>query len=136
MAEGEVLTAIHVPALPGRFGAAYARLALRNGNGIAVAAVAAGVTLNDDGTIAEARLALGAVAPIPLMAEEAGTLLVGKKPDEAALEAAAAAAEKVSEPICDVRGSDTYRRDVVKVLTRRAVETAAERAANGTEVSR
>jgi len=136
MKEGEVLTAVTVPVLPEQFGAAYTRLALRNGNGIAVAAVAAGLTLNDDNTITEARLALGAVAPIPLLAEEAGTLLTGRPADEAAFAEAAAAAEKVAEPICDVRGSDEYRREVVGVLTRRALETARDRAAANGEVSR
>ena len=129
--EGEVLTSVRVPEPPTGFGAAYARLAHRNGNGIAVAAVAAGLKIDGDGVVEEARIALGAVAPIPLFAEAAGALLAGRKADETAFAEAAAAAEKVSEPICDVRGSDTYRREVVGVLARRALEGARQRAVDG-----
>ncbi len=127
MKEGEVLIAVQVPEPPEGFGSAYSRLALRNGNGIAVAAVAAGLTVKD-GIIGEARIVLGAVAPIPLYAEEAGKLLAGRAPDTAAFAEAAVAAEKAAEPISDVRGSKGYRRDVVGVLTRRALEGALERA--------
>jgi len=128
---GEVLTAVLVPAPEAGFGAAYARLALRNGNGIAVAAVAAGLQLNADGVIEEARIALGAVAPVPLFAEAASSLLAGRRTDETAFAEAGEAAMKVSEPICDVRGSDSYRREVVAVLTTRALEGARERALEG-----
>lgn len=131
MQEGEVLTAVRVPEPRPGFGAAYARLALRNGNGIAVAAVAAGLKLNDDGVIEEARIALGAVAPIPLYAEEAGALLAGRQADVAAFAESAAAAEKAAEPISDVRGSKDYRRDVVGVLATRALEGALSRATGG-----
>jgi carbon-monoxide dehydrogenase medium subunit len=134
MKEGEVLTAVVVPEPPAGFGASYARLAHRNGNGIAVAAVAAGLTVKD-GVIEEARVVLGAVAPIPLHVEAAGKLLAGRAPDAAAFAEAAAAAEKAAEPISDVRGSKEYRRDVVGVLTTRALEGALARAANGAEVS-
>ncbi len=59
MKEGEVLTSVVVPEPPAGFGAAYARLALRNGNGIAVAAVAAGLKLDGTGVIEEARTGAG-----------------------------------------------------------------------------
>ena len=135
MRDGEVLTSVLVPEPPAGFGAAYARLALRNGNGIAVAAVAVGLTVKGD-VIEEARIVLGAVAPIPLYVEEAGKLLAGRAPDAAAFAEAATAAEKAAEPISDVRGSKGYRRDVVAVLTTRALEGALARAANGVEVNR
>jgi carbon-monoxide dehydrogenase medium subunit len=128
--EGEVLTSVLVPQPPAGFGASYARLAHRNGNGIAVASVAAGLQLKD-GVIEEARVVLGAVAPVPLYAEKAGTVLAGRGPDSAAFADAAAAAEKLAEPISDVRGSKEYRRDVVGVLTTRALEGALERAQGG-----
>jgi carbon-monoxide dehydrogenase medium subunit len=139
MQEGEVLIAVLVSGPPAAgFGAAYARLALRNGNGIAVAAVAAGLTVQD-GVIGEARVVLGAVAPIPLFAEEAGELLAGRKADAAAFAEAAAAAQKAAEPISDIRGSKEYRRDVVGVLATRALQGALKRATDGPtagEVSR
>jgi len=133
MREGEVLTSVVVPQPPAGFGAAYARLALRNGNGIAVAATAAGLTMKDN-VIAEARIVIGAVAPVPFYVEAAGALLAGRAPDAAAFAEAAAAAEKAAGPISDVRGSKEYRRDVVGVLTTRALEGALARATNGAEV--
>lgn len=129
--EGEVLTAVLVPEPEAGFGAAYSRLALRNGNGIAVAAVAAGLKLDNNGVIEEARLALGAVAPVPLFAQTASSLLAGRKPDDTAFAEAAEAAVKACDPICDVRGSDAYRREVVGVLTTRALEGARQRAEDG-----
>jgi carbon-monoxide dehydrogenase medium subunit len=120
---GEVLTAVEVPAMRARHGAAYARLALRNGNAIAVASVAAGLLL-ENGTTREARIVLGAVAPIPKPVESASAILAGKFPDEEAFEAAARAAAEEAEPISDVRGSADYRRKAVAVLTRRALAAA------------
>jgi carbon-monoxide dehydrogenase medium subunit len=125
---GELLAAVLVPnQLPG-FGAAYARFALRDGNAIAVAAVAAGLHLDGDGKVQDACIVLGAVAPIPLMVESAGSVLRGQPPGEEAFRRAADAAMEAAEPISDVRGSAEFRREIVGVLTRRALTTACRRA--------
>jgi carbon-monoxide dehydrogenase medium subunit len=126
--KGELLTAILVPELPPRFGAAYARFALRDGNAIAVAAVAASLTLNSDDTVRQARIVLGAVAPTPMLVEPASASLIGRPLDEDACRRAAAAAMDVAQPICDVRGSIDFRRETVGVLTRRALAAAFCRA--------
>ncbi len=126
--DDEVLTRVLVPKPPPGFGAAYARFALRDGNAIAVAAVAAGLTLGRDNTVRSARIVLGAVAPIPKVVEAARTVLVGKRADEEAFSAAAVAAMEAAEPISDVRGSADFRREVVGVMTRRALATACRRA--------
>ena len=126
--DDEVLTAVLVPKPPPGFGAAYARFALRDGNAIAVAAVAAGLTLNSDQTIQDARIVLGAVAPVPLLVEPAGATLVGQPPAEDAFNAAADAALQAAEPISDVRGSADFRRHLVGVLTKRALAAAYRRA--------
>jgi carbon-monoxide dehydrogenase medium subunit len=125
---GEVLTATRVPKPPPGFGAAYARFQLRDGNTIAVAAVAASLMLDSDGTIRDARVVLGAVAPVPKLVEAAGAALCGQPAEEDAFRGAAEAAADAAEPICDVRGSADYRREVVGVLTRRALATAHRRA--------
>ncbi len=125
---GEVLKAVRVPAAPPRFGSAYARFALREGNAIAVASVAAGLLLNEDDTICEARVVLGAVAPIPKPARQASALLRGQPAGEDAFEAAGIAAAEEAEPISDLRGSADFRRELVSVLTRRALATARQRA--------
>jgi len=125
---GEVLTSVFVPEPQPGFGAAYARFALRNGNAIAVAAVASGVTLDTSDAIQDARIVLGAVAPIPKLVESAGKALVGQRPDDHAFNRAAALARDAAEPISDVRGSAELRRHQVTVLTRRALATACRRA--------
>ncbi|MEE9211380.1 MAG: xanthine dehydrogenase family protein subunit M [Phycisphaeraceae bacterium] len=124
----EVLTAVIVPDPPDRFGAAYARFALRDGNAIAVAAVAAALELDSDGTVREARVALGAVSPTPKLVEAAGASLIGRALGDDAINDAAEAAMEAAEPISDVRGSAEYRRELVGILTPRAVATACERA--------
>ncbi len=123
----EILTAIDVPAPAPRTGAAYERFSLRQGNSIAVAAVAAAVTLDTDGVVTDAKICLGAVAPIPKPVPDAAAALVGKTVEAGAAEASLAAIAAAS-PISDIRGSAEYRKDVIGVLTKRALERAAARA--------
>ncbi|MGB2985468.1 MAG: xanthine dehydrogenase family protein subunit M [Phycisphaerae bacterium] len=125
--DDEVLTAVLVPKPPPGFGAAYARFALRDGNAIAVAAVAASLWLTDHNTVRDARIVLGAVAPIPMLVGSARSMLIGQAPDEEVFRQAATAAMEASEPISDVRGSADFRRELVGVLTRRALATACHR---------
>jgi carbon-monoxide dehydrogenase medium subunit len=126
--DDEVLTAVLVPNPPPRFGAAYARFALRDGNAIAVAAVAASLLLNVDGTIRDARIVLGAVAPVSLPAHDAAKLLVNAPPSDESFQRAATAAMAAAQPISDVRGSAEFRRELVGVLTKRSLQSARERA--------
>ncbi len=128
LAQNELLAAVLVPRPPARFGAAYARFGLRNGNAIAVASVAASLTLNDDGTVHNAQIALGAVAPRPTLVEAANLWLEGRESNGDALDEAARAAMEAAQPISDLRGSAEYRRRLVGVLTKRALTTAGKRA--------
>ena len=126
--DDEVLTTVFVPSLPPGFGVAYARFQLRDANAIAVAAVAVGLMLDRDNTVRDARVVLGAVAPIPRLAPQASAALIGQPPDERVFRSAADAAMQAAEPISDVRGSADFRREIVGVLTRRALATAYRRA--------
>lgn len=126
--DDEIMTAIHVPELPPRFGAAYARFAQRDGNAIAVAAVAASLLLAEDGAVSEARVVLSAVAPVPKLVPKAGEALIGRLPEEVAFQAASIIARDAAEPITDLRGSADFRRNLVEVLTRRALQSALGRA--------
>jgi carbon-monoxide dehydrogenase medium subunit len=126
--DGELLAAVEVPAPPARFGAAYARFGLREANSIAVAGVAASLALNDDDTVASARVVLCACAPVPKLSTAAARALVGRVLDDAACVQAAAAATAEAEPITDLRGSADYRRRLVSTLTRRALAAARQRA--------
>jgi aerobic carbon-monoxide dehydrogenase medium subunit len=124
---GEILTAIELPPPPPYCGAAYERLALRDGNAIAVAAVAAALWLDTAGAIAGIRLMLGAVAPIPQPVIQAEAALIGARLPAAA-ERAALLAMAAADPISDLRASAAYRREMVGILTHRAVTTAYQRA--------
>ena len=124
----EVLTAVHIPDASTRSGAAYARFALREGNAIAVAASAVRLQLDDSGCIAAARIALGAVAPMPVMVASAAAGLTGKQPGDEAFDEAAEAASQACQPITDVRGSADFRREMVRIMTRRALQAALDRA--------
>ncbi|RMF84025.1 MAG: xanthine dehydrogenase family protein subunit M [Nitrospinota bacterium] len=126
---GELLLALHLPPPPPHFGAYYLRFTPRNEMDIAVVGVGASVVLHEDHTrFASARIALGAVAPTPLLASEAGEVLTDKVISEEHIQQAAEAAQAVARPIDDMRGTAEYRRHLVGVLTRRALRGAVERA--------
>ena len=124
---GEVLTAILVPEQPARSGASYQRFARRMGSALAVASVAARLTLKGD-TISEARLALGAVAPVPMLAARAAAMLQGEAPSPELFAVAAELCTEEALPISDLRGSADFRRELVTVLARRALAEATTRA--------
>jgi carbon-monoxide dehydrogenase medium subunit len=94
---------------------------------IAVAGVGVSVEL-DNGTFKSARVALASVAPTPLFVKEAGEALAGKPVNEESIQAAANAAMDAARPITDMRGTIEYRKHLCEVLTRRALNTAIERA--------
>lgn len=124
---GEFLVSVHIPALPPHSGSHYLRFIPRNEMDIAVVGVGVAVTLSN-GLIQSARIALGAVAPTPILATEASQSLTGKAPTTETLEEAAALATRSISPISDMRGTAEYRRHVTGVLTRRALEHAVKEA--------
>jgi len=127
----EILCAIVVPEPPPRFGAAYERFALRDGNSIAVASVAAAVTLDENDLVSACRLMLGAVAPIPLRAVRAEAALAGRTLEDG-IDEAVVQATQAAQPLTDLRGSAQYRRQLVSILTRRALLKAHARASEAT----
>jgi len=127
MARDELLKEIHVPNPPPRTGSIYLRLAKRSRIDIAVAGVSTTVTLGaDDGVCQDAKIVLCAVAPIPLRAKEAEGILKGKPLQEEVIGEVSRKASEEALPITDVRGTAEYRREIVRVLTRRSVIQAAE----------
>ncbi len=94
---------------------------------IAVVGVAAALTLAG-GRIERARVALGAVAPMPVRAGRAEAQLEGETLSDECLARAADAAVEECSPISDVRGSAEFRRHIVRVTTERMLRLAAERA--------
>jgi carbon-monoxide dehydrogenase medium subunit len=122
---GEIVKSINLPAPSGN--AAYERFDLRRGNSLAVAAVAANITM-DGHTITDAKVALGAVAPTPGIVRAVHNILVGNTLNDELLDEISSAAIEASNPISDLRGSADYRRDLVGILTKRAVKRAVEAA--------
>jgi carbon-monoxide dehydrogenase medium subunit len=127
--KGEFLVSLRLPAPAKNSGAHYLRFIPRNEMDIAVVGVGSAVTLSDDlATVTAARIALGAVAPTPLLAEEAAAALIGKPISETTIAAAATAAQAIARPISDMRGTAEQRRHLVGVLTRRTLQGAIARA--------
>jgi CO/xanthine dehydrogenase FAD-binding subunit len=123
----ELLTAVDVPAPPDGAGSAYVRLEYRRQMEIAVVGATAVVTVDGD-RVAEARIAITALAPTIHRVAEAEAHLADSDGGHDAVEAAAAAAAEAAAPISDVRGSAGYRRAMAAVITRRAVQVALDRA--------
>jgi carbon-monoxide dehydrogenase medium subunit len=124
---GELLVELLIPAPASHSSDAYLRFIPRNEMDIAVVGVGASVTLDGD-KVTAARIGLASVAPTPLLAGKAADALVGRKFDDAALEAAGRAASEACQPIDDMRGTIDFRKHVAGVLARRALTIAAERA--------
>jgi carbon-monoxide dehydrogenase medium subunit len=120
----EILTEIHVDAPPPSAGAAYIKLGVREALEISLVNVAAFISMGKDGSIQEARIVLGSVAPTPIRATSAEQILTGEKPSETLFSRAGEAASKDSKPIDDFRASAEYKRAMVEVLTQRALNQA------------
>ena len=124
--EGEILTEVRVPQPAERSGGAYEKLERKVGD-FATAAVAVQLT-RENGSCASIGIGLTAVGPTTIRASEAEDALRGGSLDEDALRAAAELAAAAADPAADLRGSEEYKRDMVRVLTLRALRRAIERA--------
>jgi aerobic carbon-monoxide dehydrogenase medium subunit len=123
---GEVLTEIRIPRPAPGSGGAYLKLERKVGD-YAVAAVAVQLQLAGD-TVSRVRIGLTNVGPVPRRAENAEAALAGKVATDDVVEAAGQAAAAECDPSADLRGGVDYKRDMVRVLTKRAVRRAVERA--------
>jgi len=123
--KGEILAEIIIPDQP-TTGSNYIKFGLRRAGALAVAGVASSVTVSD-GTCRDVRVVLGAVAPTPMRARQAESVLRGKKISRELIDEAGRIAAAESKPINDIRGSIEYRRNLVNVLTRRSLKAAIEK---------
>lgn len=126
----EILVEIHISKARAREGTAYVKLEKRVGD-FPIVGVAARLVLDSAGTIEHAGLGLTAVGPTALKAVDAERHLVGKKADEAAFERAAEMAAGIAKPTSDLRGPADYKKSMVRVLARRALRLARDRARGG-----
>jgi len=125
--DDELLISINFPSNGSGFGANYIRFIPRNEMDIAVAGAGVSVTI-ENGVFTSGRVALASVAPTPILVKEAEDALVGQPVGDAAIQKAADAAKNAAKPISDMRGTAEYRKHLCEVLTRRALNTAVERA--------
>src|SRR5262249_4196841 len=123
LAPRAVLVEIAVPHPGSHGGGNYLRHTPRRELDIAVVGVASQLTLSN-GVCAKARIALAAVAPVPLRATAAEHVLEGHRVTPELIERAAAMAVDAARPISDQRGSADFRRHLVRVMTARTLTPA------------
>jgi len=133
---GEILTEVEIAAPPdyksggssltiASWGGDYQKLRYRGAMDFPLVGVAAVLNWNGK-SCARARVVLTAVAPAPVVVEEAGNLLEGRKPDKEAIAGAAEAAYEVAHPVANIGSTPLYRRKMVRVMTKRAITNAWE----------
>ena len=124
----ELVSEIQIPPPSSKAYGTYIKHTLRREMDLAIVGVAVWFVLDSKKNICkDVKIALGAVAPIPMRAKKAEAILRGKTLDEDLIESAATMASEESKPIDDIRGSAEYRREMVKVLTKRAIQQSLEK---------
>lgn len=123
---GEIVTEVILPRLPHNAGTAFTNL---NRTPTDISKVAVAVVLTKSGDVCNAaKIALGAVAQTVIRAKKAENMLMGQRLTEHLIENVSEAAASGAKPITDIRSTADYRRLMVKILVRRAIKTAWERA--------
>jgi len=127
---GEIMTKVVLPLPQDGLGAHYEKFGLREAVNICVASAAVMVKTTENRCI-DACVVLGAVAPTPIFIQKSGNLLKGKDLSElvagsVVLEQAGQVASDESVPIDDIRGSAKFRKEILKVITKRAILKAIE----------
>jgi carbon-monoxide dehydrogenase medium subunit len=126
----EIVVEVRVPTPKPGSGGAYVKMERKVGD-FATAAVAVQLTLAANGTCEQVGIGLTNVGSVPIKATKAEAALKGKRPDDAAIKQAAQLAAEAAQPTADLRGSVEYKKDLVRVLTGRALRKAIERAQRG-----
>lgn len=121
----ELLQEVSIPSQRAGSKSAWHKLGKRKAIVCSVVSVAVALQMNN-GTCTQGRIALGAVAPTPLLAKRAGSLLEGRKLDGALIEEAAKTASEETSPIDDVRATAWYRRKVSEVLVKRLLNQISD----------
>jgi carbon-monoxide dehydrogenase medium subunit len=123
----ELLTEIRLPVFSARTEAVFVKKGRVAAADLATVNVAVRLTMRADGICQDVRIALGAVAPTPVRAKAAESMLRGKKPQDELLEKVAEQASNEISPITDIRGSAQYRKTLSRVLVERALNEAVAR---------
>ncbi len=128
LAPTEILTEIRIPSPRRKSGGAYLKLERKVGD-FAIVGVAAQIALGDGGVCTEAGIGFAGAGPKPIKATMAEKALVGKKMSDESIRKAAKIAAENTDPPSDIRSSSEYRKAMVEVFTRRALQVALDRMA-------
>ena len=131
---GELISSFFLPEMAPRSGAAYLKIGRREGMDCALVGVAVQVTLGEKEKEAiDGRIALASVGPVPLRAAGAEEVLFSGPLTEERIKEAARVASEEADPIDDMRASAWYRREMIRVLSSRALQKALALAEGGKE---
>jgi len=130
LAANEILTEVRIPTAKDRSGGAYLKLERKVGD-FGTVAVAAQVQLDEDDNFTSVGIGLTNVGLTAIKATTAEEFLRGKPPTDENIRQAAQLASEAAEPVADFRGSEEYKRSLVKTYTVRALRKAVERAKGG-----
>src|SRR5208337_5511648 len=125
LAPNELVTRVFLPVAFADYRGVYRKLRVRGSIDYPLAGVAV-VMKRSNGHIADARIGITAVNPAPLLVKGAAELFAGKTPDEALATAAGDLAAKTAKPLTTSALTPEYRREMIRVFTRRAVLAAFE----------
>jgi len=120
LAPGELVTGIRIPAQPAGCVQSYLKFRIRNAIDFPIVGVATVFSV-ENGRFTRARVALGAVAPVPLRVREVEQFLVGRKPDEETAEVAASIAVRGAQPLA----GNSFKLAIVQALVKKAILGAA-----------
>jgi len=129
MEPNEILVEVRIPEPGAGSGGAYEKFERKVGD-YAISAAAVQLTMDGD-TCTAARVGLTNVSAVPMRATGAETALAGREVTDDVVEAAGRAAAEECDPSPDLRGSEAYKRDLTRVLVKRAIRKAVERARGG-----
>jgi aerobic carbon-monoxide dehydrogenase medium subunit len=124
--EGEMALELKIPIPDAHTQGSYQKIERKVGD-YATCAAAVQISLNADGTIRQAGIAITAAGPIAMRVAAAEAMLVGQKPSLELIKAAAAEAPKIASPNADQRGSAEYKKDMTRVLVGRGITEALQR---------
>ncbi len=124
----EILLEVRIPILPPGTGSAYTKLTRIEG-GFAIVGVGAYLVCDPDCTCQEVRVGIGGATSVPLRLTAIEEVMQGRKVDEGFMnEVAEAAYDAAAQPTAELHAEGAYKREMVRVFTRRSLSTALARA--------